>query len=116
MKRYLLIMGVDGYCIFIVTLLHSFCNIYNSVFYVALTVALDMTCTILAYTIVRLLEATEESELYTVLKAKLAQCRNGNKKEPIFDDAINGGGARETVNKAFGIEIADMEGRNTNKK
>ena len=74
----------------------------------------------MAYTIVRLLEATEESELYTVLKAKLAQCRNGNKKEPIFDDAINGGnsgGARiETVNKAFGIEIADMEGRNTNKK
>ncbi len=120
MKRYLLIMGVDGYCIFIVTLLHSFCNIYNSVFYVAITVALDMTCTILAYTIVRLLEATEESELYTVLKAKLAQCRNGNKKEPIFDDAIhggNGGGARiETVNKAFGIEIADMEGGNTNKK
>ena len=45
---------------------------------------------------------------------------NHNKKEPIFDDAIhggNGGGARiETVNKAFGIEIADMEGRNTNKK
>jgi hypothetical protein len=120
MKRYLLIMGVDGYCIFIVTLLHSFCNIYNSVFYVAITVALDMTCTILAYTIVRLLEATEESELYTVLKAKLAQCRNGNKKEPIFDDAIhggNGGGARiETVNKAFGVEIADMEGGNTNKK
>lgn len=119
MKRYLLIMGVDGYCIFIVTLLHSFCNIYNSVFYVAITVALDMTCTILAYTIVRLLEATEESELYTVLKAKLAQCRNGNKKEPIFDDAIhggNGGGARiETVNKAFGIEIADVEGGNTNK-
>ena len=75
-----------------------------------------MTCAIISYTIVRLLEATEESDLYTVLKAKLAQCRNGNKKEPIFDDAINGGGARETVNKAFGIEIADMEGRNTNKK
>lgn len=119
MKRYLLVMGVDGYCIFIVTLLHSF-GPNNSVFYVAITVALDITVAILAYTIVRLLEATEESELYTVLKAKLVQCRNGNKKEPIFDDAIdggNGGGARiETVNKAFGIEIADMEGRNTNKK
>ena len=69
----------------------STAGLNNSVFYVAITVLLDITCTILAYTIVRLLEATEESELYTVLKAKLAQCRNGNKKEPIFDDAIDGG-------------------------
>ena len=74
LKRYLTIMGISGYAVFIASLLHTY-GPNDKYFFLFCTLYLDLSVIVMDYTVLRLLEGTNEAELYTLIKSGIGTCR-----------------------------------------
>ena len=74
LKRYLTIMGISGYAVFIASLLHTY-GPNDKYFFLFCTLYLDLSVIVMGYTVLRLLEGTNEAELYTLIKFGIGTCR-----------------------------------------
>ena len=74
LKRYLTIMGISGYAVFIASLLHTY-GPNDKYFFLFCTLYLDLSVIVMGYTVLRLLEGTNEAELYTLIKSGIGTCR-----------------------------------------
>jgi hypothetical protein len=104
MKHYLIMMGTSGYCVFIFAMLHTF-GPNDKYFYIFTTIGLDVSIVVMGYTLVRLLEATAVSELYTKGRSKCKKCLKVSEEAVAEDNAAN----VETINEAYGVEIHNVK-------
>ena len=74
LKRYLTIMGIAGYAVFSASLLHTY-GPNQKYFFLFCTLYLDLSVIVMGYTVLRLLEGTNEAELYTLIKSGIGTCR-----------------------------------------
>ena len=74
LKRYLTIMGIAGYAVFIASLLHTY-GPNDKYFFLFCTLYLDLSVIVMSYTVLRLLEGTSEAELYILIKSVVCTCR-----------------------------------------
>ena len=74
LKRYLTIMGIAGYAVFSASLLHTY-GPNDKYFFLFCTLYLDPSVIVMGYTVLRLLEGTNEAELYTLIKSGIGTCR-----------------------------------------
>lgn len=100
LKRYLTIMGIAGYAVFLASLLHTY-GPNDKYFFLFCTLYLDLSVIFMSYTVLRLLEGTNESTLYTLLTSGVDMCRQ--QLSGTNDDA---GDASLKENE---IEIAPLE-------
>ena len=98
LKRYLTIMGISGYAVFIASLLHTY-GPNDKYFFLFCTLYLDLSVIVMDYTVLRLLEGTSEAELYKLIKSVVCTCRRR------FVRNDNDASAKE----ANGVEVTNVE-------